>query len=62
MSADKVMVVGQIENAIEMLDRMIERIDDGAISFSEAGDWLHNCGDIIVGALESALPYVKEAT
>ncbi|WP_339811199.1 hypothetical protein MKY63_00870 [Paenibacillus sp. FSL R7-0189] len=60
-SAKKSKVIAEVDSAIERLARVLTRIDSGDYGFSEAGDWLHNCGDDIVGALESALEYVKEA-
>lgn len=54
-------VVGNLEKTIESVEQMITRIGEGDIGFSEAGDWLHNCGDDILSALENALDYIKEA-
>lgn len=45
---------------VARLESVINRIDNGDIGFSEAGDWLHNCGDSILTALDQALEYVKE--
>ncbi|RAU96809.1 hypothetical protein [Paenibacillus sp. YN15] len=61
MSADKAKVIAEVKRAIERLDSVISRIDNGDMGFSEAGDWLHNCGDTVVSALESALDAIKEA-
>lgn len=60
MITNKTKVIAQVEDAIERLDSKITQINDGNIGFSEAGDWLHNCGDTVVGALESALTILKE--
>lgn len=53
-------VVTAVENAIERLERMINKIDNGDIGFSEAGDWLHNYGDSILSALDRALEIIKK--
>lgn len=58
--SDKESVLNTIDGAIERLNRKIEQINDGEIGFSEAGDWLHNCGDDIVTALEKARGYIEK--
>ncbi|MGF9711669.1 hypothetical protein [Paenibacillus naphthalenovorans] len=59
---EKESVIMAVDAAIERLSRKIEQINEGDIGFSEAGDWLHNCGDLVVSALEEARDYItKEA-
>ena len=57
---EKEQVVTLVENAIERLERMINKIDNGDIGFSEAGDWLHNYGDTIISALDRALEIIRK--
>ncbi|MCY9760380.1 hypothetical protein M5X06_12705 [Paenibacillus alvei] len=58
---DKEKAICELKDAIETLGRKIERLNDGDIGFSEAGDWLHNWGGSIVSAMESALTFIEEA-
>ena len=53
-------LVTQIDEAIEELSGVIERIDNGDITFSEAGDWIHNWGEDIVSVLDKARKYITE--
>lgn len=58
---DKEKAIYEIKDAIETLGRKMERLYDGDIGFSEAGDWLHNYGGGIVSAMEYALAFIEEA-
>lgn len=58
---DKEKAIHELKDAIETLGRKMERINDGDIGFSEAGDWLHNWGDGIVSAMKYALAFIEEA-
>lgn len=56
---DKQQLIDRLEKMIERTNNKLEQISEGDITFSEAGDWLHDMGDTIVSAMEYALTYVK---
>ena len=41
----------EVFNITKELENKLEQINDGEISFSEAGDWLHTFGDDILNEL-----------
>lgn len=58
--SDRQTVIDSINSRIETLERVVDGLNEGDRTFSEAGDWLHNCGDWIVSALEDARDRIEE--
>jgi len=52
-------LIDRIDDMIETIERVVDNIEEGNISFSEAGDFLHGSGDSIVSILQEAKRHVK---